>query len=85
MFTIMLLIVTFSIGQMARRRRVPALRLGAFLLLIAFASAGCGLGDSGGSIPATTDTGTPSGIYPMVVTGTAGTITSTTTVTVNVN
>ncbi len=85
MFTMVLLIAALSIGQMVRRRRVPALRLSAILLLIAFASAGCGLGDSGGSIPATTDTGTPSGTYPMVVTGTAGTITSTTTVTVNVN
>jgi hypothetical protein len=84
-YAMALLIAAFSIGQMARRRRVSALRLSAFLLLIAFGSAGCGLGDSGGSIPAITDTGTPSGTYPMVVTGTAGTITSTTTITVNVN
>ncbi len=68
-----------------RRGRLPGKVLNATAISLALMLFGCGLGDSGVSIPPTINTGTPSGPYSIVVTGTAGTITSTTTVVVNVN
>ena len=76
--------LTNHMGNQAR----PVAREGAknvTAISLALMLFGCGLGDSGVSIPPTINTGTPSGPYSIVVTGTAGTITSTTTVVVNVN
>ncbi len=67
------------------RGRALGKALSATTVFLVLALAGCGLGNSGVLIPPTVNTSTPAGPYSIVVTGTAGTITSTTTVVLNVD
>jgi hypothetical protein len=74
------LFAAMLIGGM-RRKKFPLAVLLIVLLALALASVGCGGGSGGGG---QTDPGTPTGTYAVVVTGTSGSITQTTNVSVTV-
>jgi hypothetical protein len=63
-----------------RRKKFPLAILLIVLLALALTSVGCGGGSGGGG--GQTDPGTPIGTYAVVVTGTSGSTTQTTNVTV---
>ncbi|MGH9593207.1 MAG: WD40/YVTN/BNR-like repeat-containing protein, partial [Bryobacteraceae bacterium] len=62
-----------------------ALPAAALCMAVVFIAAGCNLGLGGSSDPPPVAIGTPAGAYPLTITGTAGTTTATSTVTLNVN
>lgn len=75
-------IVTFFV---LRRRRVCAMvRLGTVALLLIFLAAGCGSSSVGGGTTVNPN-GTPAGTYPITLTGTSGSSTQSTSVTLVVN
>ncbi len=80
-----LLLGAAALAALATRRRrwAVALPLGALLFLLAFQTVGCGGGGGGSSAPPSG--GTAAGTYMVTVSGTSGTNTHTTTVTLKVN
>jgi hypothetical protein len=81
-FALIFALLLMSMSMMAskqRGRRAPAVALG-FVLSMLFLMAACG-----GGGPAGVPNGTPAGTYTVTVTGTSGSLTSTTSVTIQVN
>jgi len=81
-FALIFALMLMSMSMMAskqRGRRAPAVALG-FVLSMLFLMAACG-----GGGPAGVPNGTPAGTYTVTVTGTSGSLTSTTSVTIQVN
>jgi hypothetical protein len=74
-----LLLATMAMAGKERGRRAPAAAFG-FLLAVLFLMAACGGGTPSG-VPA----GTPAGTYQVTVTGVSGSLTQTTSVTIQVN
>jgi hypothetical protein len=77
-FALMLMSMSMMASKQ-RGRRAPAVALG-FVLSMLFLMAACG-----GGGPAGVPNGTPAGTYTVTVTGTSGSLTSTTSVTIQVN
>jgi len=74
------IVLAFALAIVAMTRRRPALAVFGLAAALLLVSAGCGGGGQAG-VPA----GTPAGAYQITVTGTAGSLTNSTTLTLQVN
>jgi hypothetical protein len=74
------IVLAFALAIVAMTRRRPALAVFGLAAALLLVSAGCGGGGQAG-VPA----GTPAGTYQITVTGTAGSLTNSTTLTLQVN
>jgi hypothetical protein len=74
------IVLAFALAIVAMTRRRPALAVFGLAAALLLVSAGCGGGGHAG-VPA----GTPAGTYQITVTGTAGSLTNSTTLTLQVN
>jgi hypothetical protein len=80
------LVFSIFIFSMGHRRRVSALvPLGTVALLLIFLATGCGSSSSSGGGTTVNPNGTPAGTYNINVTGTSGSTTQPTSVTLVVN
>jgi hypothetical protein len=74
------IVLALALAIVATKRRRPALAVFGLAAALLLVSAGCGGGRQAG-VPA----GTPAGAYQITVTGTAGSLTNSTTLTLQVN